>query len=64
MITFESVMAIDKDALQEAARDLSGDDIASLVEWLALKDDDIRYRALRTPDGIRKTASRALSTNT
>ena len=46
MITYESVMAIDKDALQEAARDLSGDDIASLVEWLALKDDDIRYRAL------------------
>ena len=45
MITLESLMAIDKEALQEAARDLSSDDIASLIEWLA-KDDDIRYRAL------------------
>ena len=47
MIIFESVLAIDKDALQEAARGLNGDDIASLVEWLALKDDDIRYQALQ-----------------
>ena len=45
MITFESIMDIDKDMLQEAAKDLSRDNIASLVEWLALKDDDIRYRA-------------------
>lgn len=104
MITLESLMAIDKEALQEAARDLSSDDIASLIEWLALKDDDIRYRAFlilqcrlvlcddvypywsvlrdklksdnsyqrsigimliaENSDGIRKTASRALWTNT
>lgn len=45
MITMESMMSIDKDDLQEASKKLSADDIPQLVEWLALKDDNIRYQA-------------------
>ena len=45
MITTESILSMDKGALQEAAKSLSNDDILQLVEWLALQDDNLRYRA-------------------
>jgi hypothetical protein len=45
MITVESMMSIDKSGLQEAAKTIGKEDIAQLVEWLALKDDKIRYQA-------------------
>lgn len=45
MITFESILSIDKSALPEASKNLNNDDIPQLVEWLALKDDNIRYQA-------------------
>ncbi len=45
MITFESMMSIGKSNLQEAARLLSNEDIALLVEWLSLKEDNLRYQA-------------------
>jgi len=47
VVTFESIMAIDNDLLPEAAKKLGGNDVAHLVEWLSLKDDDIRYRAFQ-----------------
>ncbi|MGJ4850858.1 hypothetical protein ACH6CV_11450 [Bacillota bacterium Meth-B3] len=46
MITMEGILSIEKDALPEAAEALLEQDIARLVEWLSLKDDDVRYRAL------------------
>jgi hypothetical protein len=46
MITIESMMLIDKNALQEESKKLSKDDIPRIVEWLSLKDNDIRYQAL------------------
>jgi hypothetical protein len=45
MITIESMMSIDKDELPEASRRLSKDDVPRLVEWLSLKEDNIRYQA-------------------
>lgn len=45
MITIESMMSIDKNALPEASKTVNKDDIAQLVEWLSLKDDNIRYQA-------------------
>lgn len=45
MITIENIMSMEKDSLPINAGQLSKDDIAPLVEWLSLKDDDIRYRA-------------------
>lgn len=45
MITIESMMAIDKNDLLEASKTLNKDDIPQLVEWLSLKDDNIRYHA-------------------
>jgi hypothetical protein len=45
MITIERMMLIEKGDLQEAAGKLSRDDIPQIVEWLALKDDAIRYQA-------------------
>jgi len=45
MITIESMMSVDKGGLQEASKKLSKDDVPQLVEWLSLKDDDIRYQA-------------------
>jgi len=45
MITIESMMSIDKSDLQEASKTIDKEDIAQLVEWLALKDDKIRYQA-------------------
>lgn len=45
MITVESMMLIDKSDLQQATKTIGQEDIAQLVEWLALKDDKIRYQA-------------------
>lgn len=45
MITIESIMSIDKSGLPEASKKLNRDDIPQLVEWLSLKDDNIRYQA-------------------
>lgn len=45
MITFESIMAIGEDRIEESSISLSKEDISQLVEWLSLKDDKIRYRA-------------------
>ena len=45
MITFEEIMAIPKEELQQAAQALEKDSIPQLVEWLTLKDDSIRYQA-------------------
>ena len=38
-------MAIDKSEIQEASKALAKDDLPQLVEWLSLKDDNIRYQA-------------------
>lgn len=46
MISTESIMAIDKSDIQAAAKALAKDDLPQLVEWLSLKDDNIRYQAL------------------
>jgi hypothetical protein len=45
MITSESIMLIPKNDLPEASKTLSKDDIAQLVEWLSLKNNDVRYQA-------------------
>ena len=45
MVTIESIMSIDKEDLLEASKKLSENDIPQLIEWLSLKDDNIRYRA-------------------
>lgn len=45
MLTFEGILSLDKDSLQETAKGLSNDDISKLVEWLTQKDDTIRYQA-------------------
>lgn len=45
MITAESMMSIEKNDLEEASKKLDTGDIPRLVEWLALKDDNIRYQA-------------------
>lgn len=38
-------MEIAKPDLQEASKNLCADEIAQLVEWLSLKDDNVRYQA-------------------
>lgn len=45
MITPESIMSISKSDLQEASKVLNKADIQQLVEWLSLKDDNVRYQA-------------------
>jgi len=45
MITTESLLSISKDDLPEASKALNREDIAQLIEWLPLKDDNIRYQA-------------------
>ena len=45
MISIEEIMSIPKDGLQEASKALDKNDIPQLVEWLSLKDDNIRYQA-------------------
>ena len=44
MITPESIMSISKSDLQEASKALYTEDIQQLVEWLNLKDDNVRYQ--------------------
>jgi len=46
MISIESIMSIDKSDMQEASKIVIKDDIPQLVDWLSLKDDNIRYQAL------------------
>ncbi|HHW26923.1 MAG TPA: hypothetical protein GXX23_06240 [Firmicutes bacterium] len=46
MITMESLASIPKDILPEISETLEAGDIAQLVEWLALEDDNARYKAL------------------
>jgi len=46
MITSESIMSISKSDLKEASKALCTEDIRQLVEWLNLKDDNVRYQAL------------------
>lgn len=45
MISSESIMSISKSDLPETSKKLKKDDIPQLVEWLSLKDDNIRYQA-------------------
>jgi hypothetical protein len=45
MIDLESIMSIPNSDLQGVAQTLEKSDIPQLVAWLALKDDDIRYKA-------------------
>lgn len=45
MITEERMMSFGKDDLPELSKALVSEDIPILVEWLALKDDAVRYRA-------------------
>ncbi len=46
MISIESIMSIDKSNMQEASKTVIKDEIPQLVDWLSLKDDNIRYQAL------------------
>ena len=44
-MTLENIMSIPKGDLQNASKNFSNSDIPQLVEWLSLKDDNIRYQA-------------------
>lgn len=46
MITIEKLLSIDKNDLQETSKSICRDDLSQLIEWLAQKDDKIRYQAL------------------
>ena len=46
MISTENIMAINKNDIVGASKALTKDDLLQLVEWLSLKDDNIRYQAL------------------
>jgi hypothetical protein len=45
MHTIESIMSIAKSDLPEAAKTLCTEDTPQLIEWLNLKDDNVRYQA-------------------
>jgi len=45
MITLKNIMSIPKSDLQEVSKNLSNSDIPQLVEYVSLKDDNIRYQA-------------------
>jgi hypothetical protein len=45
MVAEEGVMSFDKDDLPELPKTPGGENIPLLVEWLALKNDAVRYRA-------------------
>lgn len=45
MIDFDSIMSISSSDIEGAAKALDKSDIPELVEWLALKDDAVRYKA-------------------
>jgi len=42
-MTLETLLAYKKEELPEIAQDLTAEDIGTLVDWLAEKDDKIRY---------------------
>ena len=44
MISLELIMSIPKSGLQKASKTLEKEDIPQLIEWLSLKDDNIRYQ--------------------
>jgi hypothetical protein len=46
MITMESLVSTPKEVVAEISETLTADDISQLVEWLALEDDNVRYKAL------------------
>lgn len=45
MITLKGMMSILKDDLPNASKLLNKDDVSQLVEWLSLKDNELRYQA-------------------
>ncbi len=45
MMTIEHLKSIGKDDLSTAAKSLTQEELPQLVEWLATKDDEIRYPA-------------------
>ncbi len=45
MLTIERLTSFEKDDLQEASKAISGDDLHQLMDWLAEKDDTIRYHS-------------------
>ncbi|MEM5770978.1 MAG: hypothetical protein AAGU32_22245, partial [Bacillota bacterium] len=45
MISLESMLELSKSDMPEAAKTLNQDELTQLVEWLSLKDDNIRYQA-------------------
>lgn len=45
MFTVDEIMSVDKNNLQEISKTLNKEDISQLVEWLSLKDDNVRYQA-------------------
>lgn len=44
-LTVESIMEVPKENLSSFAAALTPEDVGQLVLWLALKEDDVRYRA-------------------
>lgn len=46
MLTMKSIMSITKSEYSEVAKTLTEEDVSQLIEWLSLKDDNIRYNAL------------------
>jgi hypothetical protein len=46
MITLESLASFPKEILPEISETLGADDISQIVDWLALDDDNARYKAL------------------
>lgn len=45
MINLESIISIPKSDLQDVSKGLNKNDIPQLVEWLSIKNDNIRYQA-------------------
>ncbi|HWP79020.1 MAG TPA: hypothetical protein VN446_00105 [Candidatus Acidoferrum sp.] len=58
-LTMDSMMALPQEELPAFAAALHAEEVAQLVSWLALKEDDVRYRAFlllreksRADDGV------------
>jgi hypothetical protein len=45
VVDLESIVSIGKSDIQKASKELNKNDIPQLVDWLSLKDDNIRYQA-------------------
>jgi hypothetical protein len=45
MIDLDSIMSIPKSDIQGVSKELNKNDISKLVEWLSVKNDDIRFQA-------------------